>query len=387
MSKIACFFNGPYLGGAERSFILQAARLKKLGSFKFDFVIPYLNDRMDVKPLTQELIRYHFKRDDMTLFPYDKKLFSFSRQHKFVRLFGVIFGLMKTVRTLTSYELRYHSHWWVNGNKIGFICFLYAFLFRYKGQFLWHFRDYPATHGFWRYVWLLLRLPLPFELKIIANSYDVADSLSQLNLKNVHVLYNPVEQIRSAESVKVSVKDKFHVGVVAMFAPWKGLHDIIHFAAMYEEKLKGIGVDRITIFGGALYETQGDHDCYGDELNQLCDKLKPSLISFAGLQKPEDIFSTIDLLIHPSLRAEPFGRVIVEAYAADVAVLSTGLGGAGELIEDRVNGCTYNRQDPFSFFQGIEYLLVNHQRITAQAKESYKNLDEKVMKQIDAIFL
>jgi glycosyltransferase involved in cell wall biosynthesis len=50
------------------------------------------------------------------------------------------------------------------------------------------------------------------------------------------------------------------------------------------------------------------------------------------------LYGACDLVVHPALHPEGFGRSIAEAQTAGVPVLATALGGPLELIEDGVSG-------------------------------------------------
>ena len=50
------------------------------------------------------------------------------------------------------------------------------------------------------------------------------------------------------------------------------------------------------------------------------------------------LYGALDLVVHPALHPEGFGRSIAEAQSAGVPVLATALGGPLELIEDGVSG-------------------------------------------------
>lgn len=65
-------------------------------------------------------------------------------------------------------------------------------------------------------------------------------------------------------------------------------------------------------------------------------------VEFLGRVDPYPFLSKIELLVVPSLWSEPFGRVIVEANACGVPVLTSNKGGMPELIEEGVNGSVFN---------------------------------------------
>ncbi|MCV0429806.1 MAG: glycosyltransferase, partial [Roseibium sp.] len=76
-----------------------------------------------------------------------------------------------------------------------------------------------------------------------------------------------------------------------------------------------------------------------DEFAEQARKTFPAhKTKFLGWTKPEDFFPQIDLLVAPSIGAEAFGRVAVEAFAHAVPVIGTNLGGLSESILPDVNG-------------------------------------------------
>ena len=137
----------------------------------------------------------------------------------------------------------------------------------------------------------------------------------------------------SSKDVKRVKKDfKGVIGFAGMSAPWKGLHELYLWSSLFEKDLVEMGVSEIAVYGKNIYLTEGEHTDYGWDLKRL-KKLFPSrLIVHKGLVAPEQIYSEIDVMLHLSNRPEPFGRVIMESFAHGVPCISTGLGGAGELM-------------------------------------------------------
>jgi glycosyltransferase involved in cell wall biosynthesis len=62
--------------------------------------------------------------------------------------------------------------------------------------------------------------------------------------------------------------------------------------------------------------------------------------------------------------SETFGLVILEAWAAQRAVISTGTSGAKDLVEDGVNGHLFELNDPQKFHAAVDRCLndANHAR-------------------------
>lgn len=57
-------------------------------------------------------------------------------------------------------------------------------------------------------------------------------------------------------------------------------------------------------------------------------------IEFIGFSEPKALFERIDVLVAPSLWAEPLGRTVLEAYQASVPVIGARSGGIAEIIAD-----------------------------------------------------
>ncbi len=87
-----------------------------------------------------------------------------------------------------------------------------------------------------------------------------------------------------------------------------------------------------------------------------------------------DLLNTCDIVCIPS-RNEPFGIVLLEAWATGRPVVATDVGGLGENIKNLVNGIKV-RPNPRSVARGINYLF-NHPEIMARVGTKGK---EKVMK-------
>ena len=68
-------------------------------------------------------------------------------------------------------------------------------------------------------------------------------------------------------------------------------------------------------------------------------------VEWLGFVRPEDFYSQIDLLVVPSIWAEPSPLVIYEAFVNGVAVVGAKIGGIQDLIEQDVTGWLYPAGD------------------------------------------
>ena len=75
------------------------------------------------------------------------------------------------------------------------------------------------------------------------------------------------------------------------------------------------------------------------EIQKLAEENKNIMIEgFLDEEALDGLMRGMDLLVCPSIWAEPFGRVIIDAYKSCVPVIGTRCGGIPELIEDKVTG-------------------------------------------------
>ncbi|WP_407291185.1 glycosyltransferase family 4 protein [Stutzerimonas zhaodongensis] len=99
----------------------------------------------------------------------------------------------------------------------------------------------------------------------------------------------------------------------------------------------------------------------------------PSKVKFAGYLPSERFMREIDVLVIPSIWAEPFGLVAVEACAQRLPIIATKMGGLPEIIQDNLNGLLCSPADPDSLGRAILKLYLDsrlRQRLSEQARNS-----------------
>jgi len=347
LKKIALFFNTDELGGAERSIIEQMKLIED--EFDSTFFIPYNNHLRNSSFLKSSLEHNNQLKIQYYWYPYF--LYAISRKLKRIDILKIIFLVPALILAYGKLDnLKKFDIVYANGTKAGFFLIFYLLLFGYRGLLVWHFRDYPLAGYFSKWIDRLFKLKRKFKIYLLSNSISVKQEVMNVfkNADRYSFIYNPVEK-HIYKSKKYDSRFKT-IGVVAMLAPWKGIHNMIFFAALYKDKLKELGIEKINIYGKNIYKTVGEHNFYGDQIKALKSKLGADMVNFYENKNPEEIFQEIDLLIHPSLEKEPFGRVILEAFRCKVPVLSTGLGGAGELVIHDQTGFIFNKYDLESLF-------------------------------------
>jgi glycosyltransferase involved in cell wall biosynthesis len=89
----------------------------------------------------------------------------------------------------------------------------------------------------------------------------------------------------------------------------------------------------------------------------------PAATEFLGWVAPGELFRKIDVLVVPSLFEEPFGRVIVEAFAAGVPVIGARSGGIPETIDPGVDGLLFPAGDAAALASLLRELAADPARI------------------------
>ncbi|MCP4912840.1 MAG: glycosyltransferase family 4 protein [Oligoflexia bacterium] len=395
MRELAIFMNTPKVGGAERSMVHQAKLLNKENpNLKIKFYIPFIEHKREANDFFKFLATQGFEKDCVTLFQFHSGLYGVSRSGKFFNLINILIGLFYSLYSIRRLKLSDDILLWGNGNKISVLLSLYILFHSQDLRLIWHWRDYPPRNGIFHYLIRFLNQRLRKTITHVGNSFDVTQSLSDFFDGNARVktVYNPVGE--NIDCNKQRTKSSFSIGIVAMFSEWKGVHDAITLFSLYEEEFRAMNIDKIKIYGGEIYKTDGGHNNITDQYKELINKYDSTFFSFEGLKDPTKIYSEIDCLFHTSNRAEPFGRVLVEACMAKVPVVSTGLGGAGELVTKNNLGWAvkpYDYYGQLNLFSTLFKMIQCHdQEFQKKIEDSYSfaiNLNNKVTAQLKEVLL
>lgn len=381
----AMILNSNQLGGAERSFILQASRIRNAD------VVFYIPEIAGVSHHLISFINLNCPQARIIHFYMNKNYYNLSRSQNFSSISSLlaIFGLILTwLRWSFQFNIEHHDFVWANGNKVALSTSLYLSLRSYRGLFIWHHRDYPSSYLNRVFSYLSSRR---LSIEHLCNSQSVQSALEKLiagNNQSSRIVYNP----SGLETVSVLTRENRNnltVGVMSMLAPWKGIHTVILFGLLYEEELvQQCNLKQIKIFGDQIYKTDGKFVDYTDEIKKLANRSRYNIFQFEGVVHPSDALNSIDVLIHSSLSPEPFGRVVLEAFKAKVPVISTALGGTSELIESGKTGFVVKPFDYASLFKTIKDIkTIDTKNVVKQAylksleieRQSNESLDHFIM--------
>lgn len=165
---------------------------------------------------------------------------------------------------------------------------------------------------------------------------------------------------------------EFKVAIIGQIARWKGQDVFIKAAKLLHLENPKV---KFLIIGDVLFDKQAEHN-YKKEIVELakdCD-----YITFLGHRDDvAELIKEIDIIVHASIREEPFGRVIIEGMAAKKPVIASAIGGPLEIIEDGVSGILYEPGDYMDLKIKIERIICDEKIYNSLAKEGYNRFSEK----------
>ena len=144
------------------------------------------------------------------------------------------------------------------------------------------------------------------------------------------------------------------VGIFSRLAAWKGQHVLI-------EALSALPNVHALLVGDALF---GADEEYAAELHRQAQTLGVAdRVHRLGFRTDVPaLMKAVDIVVHTSTCAEPFGRVIVEGMLAGRPVVATRAGGAPEIIQDGVNGLLTPPNDAAALGTALETLFSHPDR-------------------------
>ena len=145
----------------------------------------------------------------------------------------------------------------------------------------------------------------------------------------------------------------FVIGMVGRITPQKGQDYFVKLASNLSKKYPNL----IFVHCGEL-PNYGDSE-YSESLIKNSDNLVCSkkFFWFDYSNNIENFWGLVDIGITPSQDDEAFGRVIIEAMAAKIPVITTDSGGPSEIIENNINGICVPKHDYPALELSIEKLL------------------------------
>jgi glycosyltransferase involved in cell wall biosynthesis len=220
-------------------------------------------------------------------------------------------------------------------------------------------------------------------LTMIAKKYFVNIIFASNYLKNKYSLSGMVvhsgadiEKYLNIPFVQISDGKTIQILCIGRFNYWKGQHSAIEAACI----LKSFNLNFQMIFLGSGFE----NNSYLFDCQELVREYElEAYVKFIGeVNDITEIITPIHFLLLPSIKPEPFGKVVVEGMAAGKVVIATRLGGPSEVISDGENGALVEHNSPSEIAEKIIELVSNPSRyvsISKQGRIRSKDFSESAM--------
>lgn len=220
-----------------------------------------------------------------------------------------------------------------------------------------HLRDFEAVDPFTRF----------YARQIdhhVAISGAVRDNLRQLGVPDgrITVVHDALDLADFQPAAEGHLAEEFGLapgqptfGIFGRMVEWKGIREFI-LAAL--EVLENIPDARGFIVGG---HSNGD-ESFSLAMQKFASDLGlKGKVVFTGFRKDVPaLMGMMSVIVHASIRPEPFGMVIIEGMAMEKPVVATKAGGALDIVVDGETGLLVEMGDVKALGDAISALLGRH---------------------------
>lgn len=367
MAKICAYSVATHLGGAERSLLEYLRHVQKNTQDSVDLLLP-----KNEGPLITEARKLGI---EPSILPFPSALLQQSRHVGRLRFLlstacAIPASLLYLARLTLYFRRSAPAVVYTSGLKCHVLGSLAGFL---SGRpVVWHLRDHIPP-GSLRWLLRALHTVLP-RLRIAANSKSTADCVPFAS--RPFVVYNGIdpEQFAFARTKQLHVELNLNpstkiIGIVGVLARWKGQTEFLRMARKLLDHHEQL---HFVVVGDQIYDTSGDVG-YRESLLALASELGiASQVSFLGFRMDTvNIIQSLDVLVHASVRPEPFGRVIIEALACGTPVTASALGGPIEILLPGQDGLLHAAGNVEQMATNVEKLLAEDfsQALAARGRE------------------
>ena len=219
--------------------------------------------------------------------------------------------------------------------------------------------------------------------RLAAASRWVRDVILQAGypLNEISVVY-PGALVKEFKMHILPAQDKLRIAYASIVLPYKGPQILIEALTSIHER----GVDfHCSLAGGTTDEK------FVDELRKfIADAGMEDKVEFLGFlprKRLKGFFARHNVLAFPSVFQEPFGISQVEAMAAGLTVVSSGTGGAKEIIEHGKSGLIFESENSESLARELLRFTENPKKWREIAREGQRRAMEEfdIEKSVDRL--
>ncbi|MDJ0795533.1 MAG: glycosyltransferase family 4 protein [Calothrix sp. MO_167.B12] len=164
----------------------------------------------------------------------------------------------------------------------------------------------------------------------------------------------PGAAVEEFYQVELPPRDKLRIAYASLVMPYKGADVLIEALSLLHHEDLDFSA---TIAGGTLSQEFVEELQRFVESEGMEDKVKfPGVLS---RQQLKELYKTHNVLVFPSRFQEPFGISQIEAMAAGLTLVTSGTGGAGEIVEHHIDGFKFESENPLDLADVLSYLPTN----------------------------
>lgn len=279
---------------------------------------------------------------------------------------AICWTAVRLARIARDYEVIY-----ANSQKAFIISGLAALLTR--RPLIWHLHDIMTPEHFgWKQIRVAVGLANAIAARVIVPSRAVADAFivsggreQKVRIVPNGVLVPPGTRLLEREVLRseLALPEGFLICVAGRLAPWKGQHVILETLAFMLDA-------QCIIVGDALF---GEQD-YVNELHRRAATLGVAdRIRFLGHRSDVSLLMRAsDIVVHTSVKPEPFGRVLVEAMLCGTPVAASRLGAVTEVLGECPGTLLYPAGDATALAKLLRCFRACPERAIELETQSYK---------------
>jgi glycosyltransferase involved in cell wall biosynthesis len=214
------------------------------------------------------------------------------------------------------------------------------------------------------------------KMKVIFNSKNTANCFSLNSNQLRTTILNGVTGY--PDSIN-NIKDKtINILLLGRLTEWKGQMFFLETINKLVKLKKYIIQVRIV---GDVFEDQLK---YKDNLIQFVKTHNlEDIVTFSPFVKnPEVEYTWSNILVVPSIKPEPFGRVAIEAMSIGRCVVAANHGGLSEIISHNKDGLLFEPNNSTSLLYEITSLLEDTQKIIKYGENSRKTFQKKFSNEV-----
>ncbi|HVP76128.1 MAG TPA: glycosyltransferase family 4 protein [Gaiellaceae bacterium] len=243
---------------------------------------------------------------------------------------------------------------------------------------LWHVRDHvapPYLPPTTAYAMRAAARMLPHH--VITVSHSVARTIGRRDATVIHQSV-PLPQLGPERTNPSPVR----IGLVGRIAPWKGQDVFLDAAELLAPRFPDT---EFVVVGSALF----GEDELERSLRARAERLPlRGRVSFLGFcNDMDEVYRGLDVAVHASTLAEPYGNVVLEAMASRVATVAAAEGGPLEIVEHDRTGLLVPPRDPRLLADALESLLLDPQKRMQLARAAREHVERNFSLQRDGLRL